>query len=424
MTDLAKEFDNHFWSAKGYLATPTNTKGSNGKVKFNYKAIPGDINKKHWEDHFNTENGLTPSPIFKKNMCYWGALDIDVYNLDEKKKYEICNKCKELYLIPTRSKSGGLQLYAFASDEVPTRLMKGRLIHARNALELDPKTEIFPKQLEVNGKNYGNGITIPYRGYEKNSDSISTYGLNAHMGKLYQLGPEPFIAQVEKNSKSLEYHQQFKILDKTGSEKKIFGPGEIKYSKSQIIKKIKEKAEHPRGGTFDNWILDYVAKSVVGLMTDDFIHLILEPLWKFKNDQSQDQEEYFNNKITNVRKHFGIEDPTISREKFFKNVVYIKQKDKFFDLSTNEEYSVKAIDFSYARFFDKSPSLYLKRNPMRLVVEDWIYNPKQYDPDNRILKFDNKLYLNSYSPNDLEPEQGDTSLLHELLDHYFQGQDE
>ena len=424
MTDLAKEFDNHFWSARGYLAVPTNKKGSNGKVKFDYRAIPGDINKKHWEDHFNTENGLTPSPIFKKNMCYWGALDIDVYNLDEKKKYEICNKCKELYLIPTRSKSGGLQLYAFASDEVPTRLMKGRLIHARNALELDPKTEIFPKQLEVNGKDYGNGITIPYRGYEKNSDSISTYGLNAHMGKLYQLGPEPFIAQVEKNSKSLEYHQQFKILDKTGSEKKIFGPGEIKYSKSQIIKKIKEKAEHPRGGTFDNWILDYVAKSVVGLMTDDFIHLILEPLWKFKNDQSQDQEEYFNNKITNVRKHFGIEDPTISREKFFKNVVYIKQKDKFFDLSTNEEYSVKAIDFSYARFFDKSPSLYLKRYASRLVVEDWIYNPKEFDPENRILTYNNKLYLNSYSPNDLEPEQGDTSLLHELLDHYFQGQDQ
>ena len=170
MTDLAKEFDNHFWSVKGYLATPTSNKGLNGKVKFNYKAITGDIVKKHWEDHFNTENGLTPSPIFKKNMCYWGALDIDVYNLDEKKKYEICNKCKALYLIPTRSKSGGLQLYAFASDAVPTRLMKGRLIHARNALALDPKTEIFPKQLEVNGKNYGNGITIPYRGYEKDPD--------------------------------------------------------------------------------------------------------------------------------------------------------------------------------------------------------------------------------------------------------------
>ena len=76
-------------------------------------------------------------------MCYWGALDVDVYNLDDNQKYNICEKCKELFLLPTRSKSGGLQLYAFADVEVPTRYMKGRLIHARNSLELHPKTEIF-----------------------------------------------------------------------------------------------------------------------------------------------------------------------------------------------------------------------------------------------------------------------------------------
>ena len=29
--ELAKQFDNHFYSAKGYTATPTNKKGSNGK---------------------------------------------------------------------------------------------------------------------------------------------------------------------------------------------------------------------------------------------------------------------------------------------------------------------------------------------------------------------------------------------------------
>ena len=64
------------------------------------------------------------------------------------------------------------------------------------------------------------------------------------------------------------------------------------------------------------------------------------------------------------------------------------QKDKYFDLSTNEEYSDKAINFTYAKFFDKSPTLYLKRNPQRIVVEDWIYNPKEYDPNNRVLKYD------------------------------------
>ena len=68
LIDLVKEFDNHFWSAKGYVAVPTSKKGANGKVKFTYRAIPGDIDKKHWENHFNTENGITPSPIVKSNM--------------------------------------------------------------------------------------------------------------------------------------------------------------------------------------------------------------------------------------------------------------------------------------------------------------------------------------------------------------------
>ena len=79
---------------------------------------------------------------------------------------------------------------------------------------IDQKNEIFPKRLEVVGKNCGNGITIPYRTYLKNPDSIVTYGLNAHMEKLYQLEPETFIAQIKKNSKNLEYHQQFIIINK------------------------------------------------------------------------------------------------------------------------------------------------------------------------------------------------------------------
>jgi len=386
--DLVKQFDNHFWSAKGYLAIPTNKKAANGKVKFDYRAIPGEIDKKHWQNHFETENGLTPSPIIKKNMCYWGALDIDIYNLDEKKIIKICEECKKLHLIPTRSKSGGLQLYAFADVEVPTRLMKGRLIHARNSLELDPKTEIFPKQLEVNDKNpVGNGITIPYRSYSKDPAKAATYGLNIYNGKIVPLKPEQFIKQIEQNSKDLQYHKQFKILDKTGSEKKNFEPGELKLSKKEIIKRIREKVTHPKGGTFDNWILEYVSKAVVGLQTDEDIFFALNQIKDF-SEKPQENPEYFQDKIDNVRKHFDIEDPKISREKFYKNIVYIKQKDKFFDLSTNEEYSDKAINFTYAKFFDKSPTLYLKRNPQRIAVEDWIYNPKEYDPDNRILKYD------------------------------------
>ena len=40
-----------------------------------------------------------------------------------------------------------------------------------------------------------------------------------------------------------------------------------------------------------------------------------------------------------------------------KNVIYIKQRDKFYDLTTNEEYDKSAINFTYARLFQKRKQL-------------------------------------------------------------------
>ena len=55
--ELAKQFDNHFYSAKGYLAKPTNQKNANGKVKFSYIAINEDVGLQHWINHFDSEVG-------------------------------------------------------------------------------------------------------------------------------------------------------------------------------------------------------------------------------------------------------------------------------------------------------------------------------------------------------------------------------
>ena len=53
--ELAKQFDNHFYSAKGYLAKPTNQTGANGKVKFNYIAINTEAyaGLKYWDKAIN-----------------------------------------------------------------------------------------------------------------------------------------------------------------------------------------------------------------------------------------------------------------------------------------------------------------------------------------------------------------------------------
>jgi len=71
----------------------------------------------------------------------------------------------------------------------------------------------------------------------------------------------------------------------------------------------------------------------------------------------------------------------------------------------------------------RSCTAFIKKHPKRKVVEDWIYDPQQYVEGNKIIDVKGKLYLNSFEPNDLEPEAGDTKLLHKLLDHYFNGQD-
>jgi len=71
----------------------------------------------------------------------------------------------------------------------------------------------------------------------------------------------------------------------------------------------------------------------------------------------------------------------------------------------------------------KSATGFIRKHPNRKVVEDWIYDPKQYAKDKKIIEVKDKLYLNSFEPNDLEPEEGDTKLLHKLLDHYFNGQE-
>ena len=76
-----------------------------------------------------------------------------------------------------------------------------------------------------------------------------------------------FIKVVESRLK--EHHEFEKYEDyvtegdKDGEDSKKFYEGDdIDISSKEILKAIKEKQEHPNGGTFDNWITLYVAKAV------------------------------------------------------------------------------------------------------------------------------------------------------------------
>ena len=427
---VVKDFKWFFYAIKGYKAIPTKRVKSNGKKEYNYFAIKEDLVEQDYLNHLEKDQGLTPSPIYEVDQCCWGALDVDEYKIDEEAKIKLIQKAIDLGLVPAFSKSGGLHLWCFAKGEISSKRMRNYLCWVRDELDLDPKTEIFPKQLVVKTgpdgrEKYGNGITIPYRAWYSNQNESPT-GINIYKGKIIKLPPYQFIQTIKQRLKTSTEFEKYEDYvtegDKDEQNKKKFYTGEhIDITRKGILKAIKEQQEHPNGGTFDNWITLYVAKAVSDMEMDDDILRQLETVAGI-NDKAQ-KPYYFEDKIKRCRESFDIEDPKNIREKIRKTIVYVMTRDNFFDLTTNDDYPKTAIDYRYARYFKKtSCTQFVKKHPKRRVVEDWIYDPKQYSKDQKVITVKGKFYLNAYEPNDIDPEEGDTKLLHELLNHYFNGQ--
>ena len=174
-------------------------------------------------------------------------------------------------------------------------------------------------------------------------------------------------------------------LEQEFDEGSMADPNMQKLSARDIYQRIvSEKMSLSDESFFDDMVSLYVAKTVVAMKTDDEI---LDQLLRLKDTGAD--EEYYEKKIERARLKFNIEDPEVARAELLKNVIYIKQRDIFFDLSTNEEYDRSAINFTYARLFKKeTPSQFIMKNARRIVVEDWVYDPKNYDPKERLMKLE------------------------------------
>ena len=212
---IVEDFKFIFHAIKGYKAIPTKEVKENGKLKYNYFAISNNLVEQDYLDHFKTDKGLTPSPIYETNLCCWGAIDVDVYNWDDNKRLALLKKAIDLGLVPANSKSGGIHLWCFSKKDVIAKWMRNYLCWVRDELDLNSKTEIFPKQLEVitdkDGKEkYGNGITLPYRAYFIDP-SDSPCGLSILKDKIFKLPPFQFIKVVESRLK--EHHEFEKYED-------------------------------------------------------------------------------------------------------------------------------------------------------------------------------------------------------------------
>ena len=118
-----------------------------------------------WSDHIEgKEPALGVIPINENNMCKWGCIDVDVYNLDH---LSIMRDIKGMGfpLVTFRSKSGGAHLFLFAKDFIPASLMQSKLKAMAEVLGY-AGSEIFPKQTEILAErgDVGNFLNLPYHG--------------------------------------------------------------------------------------------------------------------------------------------------------------------------------------------------------------------------------------------------------------------
>ena len=124
---------------------------------------------KHYEDHLNGVVGLGVVPINDEDYSWFGAIDIDAHGEEDEPvdlvSLEAKVREKDLPLVVFRSKSGGAHLYLFATEPVPSKLVRKALANWATDLGY-PGCEVFPKQsrLQVDKEGFrqdGNWVNLP-----------------------------------------------------------------------------------------------------------------------------------------------------------------------------------------------------------------------------------------------------------------------
>jgi hypothetical protein len=155
-----------------------------------------------WEKHLSGEQSIGIVPIREDNSCFWGAIDIDDYQLDLK---SLAKQLKDLELPMTicRSKSGGAHIYLFMTSPIAARKMQNKLREIAAGIG-QGQAEIFPKQtkLLLERGDRGNCLNMPYFA----GDNTTRYALDDNGDAL---SVDEFLERAESHKVT---HEQFKKL--------------------------------------------------------------------------------------------------------------------------------------------------------------------------------------------------------------------
>jgi len=411
--DLVQNFSQVYQGGKEfYVAKKT------GKQKLNklgypkeiynyYKAkdandVPLEVTEEVYKKHINGQQYLTLPPINENGQCAFGAVDIDVY--DKEQVDRIINQIADnkLPLLPWITASKGLHLYLYSMELIEASLMRNALISYAIMLNIKDY-EVFPKQETA---ATGNGIKLPC--FNSNEQILKN-----HLIEIYQ------------RRQTRNFFLNFKKVEVEQGEKKNF-TAESKVDTNdlkEIIKNIKNKKEHSRGGDVDNHIVDFVSVACGSNFTDKEI---IKKLSSVKEEIMQGTNaskygnisSYIKARINNFRNKFEIIDPEEAQRNFLKNIVYLLDSNAYYDKVKNKIYKAEAIKIAFSKELGVRDAVkFFSNSRDRILCESFKYRPKQYDQKDCIIKVEKLLYINKYKPHDLEAIEGDVSLFIKLVEH-------
>lgn len=136
-----------------------------GKAQGRARTVQETMTEEDVLAHLNGERGLGVIPIKDDARCGFAVIDVD-----DATQFALIPPIIRRFgfpLIPFRSKSGGLHLYAFFNEPILAKKAVFIMNAYRRALALPKTTEIFPKQTELKQGAIGNWINLPYFACEK-----------------------------------------------------------------------------------------------------------------------------------------------------------------------------------------------------------------------------------------------------------------
>lgn len=139
-------------------------KGGKLEIKKSARTIRERVTVGHWEKHLSGETPLGIIPIDENNMCSWGCIDVDRYDIDH---VEIVKKIRSLKLplVVCKTKSGGAHAFLFLDPPAPAEDTRAALSNMAAAMGWGD-CEIFPKQNQVllERGDLGSWLNMPYLG--------------------------------------------------------------------------------------------------------------------------------------------------------------------------------------------------------------------------------------------------------------------